>query len=148
MQLPVSDLLHFKLRPWHPDDAMALVGRIHHVRGRTAVTDISAVTDIGYLPAFNPRPIVAANKSGQPATETWRLVGPTMLPFDVVSPRVRCPPLAAGDIVAVRNVGAYCTCSSKPFMLPRSPCYFIREDGAVLQSRRAETWEDMVATQC
>ena len=32
MQLPVIDLLHFILRPWHPDDAMSLVKHANNPR--------------------------------------------------------------------------------------------------------------------
>ena len=39
MQLPVIDLLHFKLRPWHPDDAMALVKHANNPRVASNLRD-------------------------------------------------------------------------------------------------------------
>ena len=39
MQLPVIDLLHFKLRPWHPDDARALVKHANNPRVASNLRD-------------------------------------------------------------------------------------------------------------
>ena len=39
MQLTVIDLLHFKLRPWHPDDAMALVKHANNPRVASNLRD-------------------------------------------------------------------------------------------------------------
>jgi diaminopimelate decarboxylase len=129
------------------DDAMIVVGRIVEVKGKTVLTDISGVTEVGYQPHFSPRKVTIANGESSPPYRTYKICGPTMLPFDVIATNVRCQKISRGDIIVVHNVGAYCTSSSKPFMLPRCACYFVDRSSTVHLSRRKETYRDMIDTQ-
>jgi diaminopimelate decarboxylase len=129
------------------DDAMIAVGRVIQTRGRDILGDISTVSELGYQPHFSPREIIVANKLGAPVARAHRICGPTMLPFDVIAAHARFPEMERGDILVVRNVGAYCTVSSRPHMLPRCACYFVDKEGSVQMSRRKETYEDMIRCQ-
>lgn len=129
------------------DDAMIVVGKIVEVKEKTVLVDISAVTEVGYQPHFSPRKVVIVNRENSPTYRTFNICGPTMLPFDVIATKVRCPEIRKGDIIVVHNVGAYCTCSSRPFMLPRCACYFVDKSANIHLSRRKETYLDMIDTQ-
>lgn len=129
------------------DDAMVVVGRVLQVEDRTALVDISTVTELAYLPAFYARTISVLNaRDGSP--RSYRLCGPTLNPFDVIDTRLKCPTLRSGDLIVISSVGAYCANQSRSWMLPRCACYMIDRQGSVRLSRRKETAADILRTQC
>jgi diaminopimelate decarboxylase len=130
------------------DDAMAVIGRVIGTKGRSVFVDISAVTEVAYHPQFLSRKIeILGNTKQGLKIETFKICGPTLLPFDVIGPSYKGPKPNRGDLVMIQNVGAYCTVSSKAFMLPRCACYFIDRNGKTRLSRRPESYKDMIRTQ-
>jgi diaminopimelate decarboxylase len=54
------------------------------------------------------------------------------------------PPLEAGDLLAVRDVGAYCFVMASNYNLRPRAAEALIENGAVRLIRRRETFEDLV----
>jgi diaminopimelate decarboxylase len=111
--------------------------------------DISSVTEVNFQPGFSPRRLVVANKQGMSPRHAYGFYGPTMMPADKIAfLDAHYPRLEKGDVVVIENVGAYCTCHSKPWMRPRCAIYFLDRDSRIHLSRRRESSRDMIATQC
>ncbi|MFH1808762.1 MAG: pyridoxal-dependent decarboxylase [Pseudomonadota bacterium] len=88
--------------------------------------------------------LFAATRMSAPATTTWRLVGPTCTPHDVLYSAWQGPELQVGDVLAIMDAGAYLVPFSTTFSFPR-PGVVLVDDGRVVLLRRAETFEDLVA---
>jgi len=83
-----------------------------------------------------------ANKAGLPCGKKYDLYGSLPTPLDLVAARRDLPELAAGDVVAVMDTGAYFTSLGNNFAGPR-PAIVLIEDGRANLIRRRETWKDM-----
>lgn len=75
--------------------------------------------------------------------EEATVFGPLCMNIDVVRPSVLLPPLDAGDLLAVRPVGAYNVTQWLQFIHLRPPVLLLGEDGQVEVIREAETLDAM-----
>jgi diaminopimelate decarboxylase len=73
------------------------------------------------------------------------LYGPLCMNIDVMRESVRLPPLAAGQRLVFRNVGAYNTTQWMQFITLRPAVVMIAQDGETHVIRRAETVEDLIS---
>ena len=97
------------------------------------------------LPAsFEYHQILAASKMRGTADRSYKLVGRTCTPSDLVYENVKLPNLDEGDVIAIMDAGAYFTSFSTDFAFPRPPVVLVHE-GATTVLRRRETFEDVVA---
>lgn len=80
----------------------------------------------------------------QPADAEHDFFGPLCHPGDVLARAIPMRPLAAGDVVAVMDAGAYFISNQMNFSNPR-PAVVIVKDGAVRLTRAAESFEAMVS---
>ncbi|MCO4772466.1 MAG: diaminopimelate decarboxylase [Deltaproteobacteria bacterium] len=78
-------------------------------------------------------------------TRGWRLAGPLCFGGDVVARRAELPELRPGDLVVIRDVGAYTLSMWSRHCSRGIPAVLGRVDGELTLLRRAETPESMVA---
>ncbi|MBN1983840.1 MAG: hypothetical protein JW795_20060 [Chitinivibrionales bacterium] len=86
----------------------------------------------------------AANKMNQAAEKYYRIVGPTCSPSDLLTRSKKLPALAAGDLIAVMDAGAYFASFAYSFSFPRAATVLV-EKGHSRIIRRRETFDDMLA---
>jgi diaminopimelate decarboxylase len=87
-----------------------------------------------------PDPDVSPTGKIQPTT----VFGPLCMQTDVIRDNVLLPPLNAGEMLSIANVGAYCLTQSMQFIQPRPAVVMLAKDGPHL-IRRAETSRDIFA---
>jgi len=76
------------------------------------------------------------------ALRSYRLVGPSCTPADVLYPSWRLPELAPGDVLAMMDSGAYFIPFSSAFSFPR-PGVVMLENGEETLLRAADSYEQM-----
>ncbi len=76
---------------------------------------------------------------------TWEFVGPLCESSDVVGRDRALPPLEVGDLVAVRDAGAYGSAMSSTYNRRPLPCEVMVEEGRWEVVRRRQTVDDMTA---
>jgi diaminopimelate decarboxylase len=91
--------------------------------------------------------ILPATRMGIAETETQSLFGPLCHPGDVVGLHRSLPRLAAGDVVAIMDAGAYFVPNQTNFSNPRPAIVGVR-DGVVSVLRKRERFEDIVRNDC
>ena len=90
--------------------------------------------------------VIVANKADAPLTSEYTVTGPICETGDILAPDRKLPELAAGDIIAVLDAGAYGFAMSSQYnSRPRCPEVLIRGTQAGLM-RRGETIRDITAT--
>jgi diaminopimelate decarboxylase len=109
--------------------------------------DAYAIMDAGINHAESVRSeyhqVLAANHWGEPADQTYTVVGPICSPGDTLYRAVRLPRLEPGDTLAIMDSGAYFVPFSTSFSFPR-PAIVMTDGGAVSSLRRRETFDDIV----
>ena len=89
--------------------------------------------------------VIVANKADAPLTTEYTVTGPICETGDILAPDRKLPELAAGDIIAVLDAGAYGYAMSSQYnSRPRCPEVLIRGTQAGLM-RRGETISDITA---
>ena len=81
---------------------------------------------------------------GEPATETYTVVGPICSPADTLVYAWPCRRLAEGDQLVIMDAGAYFVPFSTSFSFPR-PAIVMLDGGREGLLRRAERFEDLIA---
>jgi diaminopimelate decarboxylase len=90
--------------------------------------------------------VIVANKADAPLTTEYTVTGPICETGDILAPDRRLPELAAGDIIAVLDTGAYGYAMSSQYnSRPRCPEVLIRGSDVALM-RRGETIKDITGT--
>ncbi len=81
-----------------------------------------------------------------PSSETRRVdvVGPVCESGDFLARERELPVVAPGDLLAIRDVGAYCFAMASNYNLRPRPAEVLCEDGAFRLIRRRESFEDLV----
>jgi diaminopimelate decarboxylase len=88
--------------------------------------------------------LFSASAPGDPATTSYRLVGPICTPADVLYNNWRLPTLEPGHVLAIMDAGAYFVPFATAFSFPRAKILMQRDAGSIESIRRAETFEDLV----
>ena len=93
--------------------------------------------------------VIVANKADAPLTTEYTVTGPICETGDILAPDRKLPQIAAGDIIAVLDTGAYGFAMSSQYNCrPRCPELLIQGTQVSLM-RRSETIGDITATmQC
>jgi diaminopimelate decarboxylase len=127
--------------------AGALVARVIDLKPRTADSEF-AVLDAGMTELMRPALYGAyhAIDAVQPRSGSdrqYELVGPVCESSDVVGRDRLLPPLAVGDLVAIRDVGAYGAAMASNYMRRPLPAEVLVDEGRWRVIRRRQTIEDM-----
>jgi diaminopimelate decarboxylase len=89
--------------------------------------------------------IIVANKADAPLTTEYTVTGPICETGDILAPDRKLPEVAAGDIIAVLDAGAYGYAMSSQYnSRPRCPELLLQGSQAALM-RRGETVSDITA---
>jgi diaminopimelate decarboxylase len=129
--------------------AGALVARVIDVKPRTA-TSRFLVIDAGMTELMRPALYGAFHRieplSGPESGDCYyEIVGPVCESSDVVGRDRRLPPLAAGDLVAIRDAGAYGSVMASNYNRRPLPAEVLVEDGGWRVVRRRQTVDDQLA---
>ncbi|MEE8391944.1 MAG: diaminopimelate decarboxylase, partial [Anaerolineae bacterium] len=87
---------------------------------------------------------LAANKVHQPAEETVTVAGKFCESGDVLIREIRLPRLAAGDLLAVPGVGAYCLPMANNYNLALRPAVVLVNKGQASLIQRRESLDDLL----
>jgi diaminopimelate decarboxylase len=87
--------------------------------------------------------ILPASRMNAPLANRVNYYGPLCHPGDVLFVQKACPELAAGDLVAVMDAGAYFVPNQMNFSNPRPSAVMVK-DGKATLLRARETFEDIV----
>ena len=90
--------------------------------------------------------VIVANKADDPLTAEYTVTGPICETGDILAPDRKLPQIAAGDIIAVLDTGAYGYAMSSQYNCrPRCPEVLIHGTQVSLM-RKGETIGDITAT--
>ncbi|MCB1734949.1 MAG: hypothetical protein H6981_11080 [Gammaproteobacteria bacterium] len=87
--------------------------------------------------------VFPASRMNATATATCNVYGPLCHPGDIIDRNLALPELAAGDVLAIMDAGAYFTPNEMNFSNPR-PAVVMIDDGKVKPIRDRETFADIV----
>ena len=129
--------------------AGALIARVTDIKPRDEGSDF-AVIDAGMTELLRPalygayhriEPVVA----GAPDERTYEVVGPVCESSDVIGRDRRLPRLAVGDLVAIRDAGAYGSVMASNYNRRPLPCEVLVDRGTWSVIRRRQTVDDQLA---
>ena len=89
---------------------------------------------------------VAANKMRERETEKVTIAGRFCESGDIIIKDITLPPLAAGDILAVADCGAYCLSLASNYNASLKPAVVLVREGKARLIRRRESFDDL--TRC
>lgn len=129
--------------------AGVLLARVIDLKPRTGDT-VFAVLDAGMTELMRPAlygafHAIEAVSPRDGAPQRYELVGPVCESSDVVGRDRLLPPLAVGDLVAVRDTGAYGSAMASNYNRRPFPAEVLVDQGAWRLVRRRQTIEDMLA---
>jgi len=124
------------------DECMSLLSTVvsvkEHDRGRFAVIDAG----VNLLPTAYYYKFQILSDRDAAATERIDILGPLCMQIDMVRKDAILPKVQVGDVLTIRNIGAYNFSQSMSFIFPRPAVVLVGEDGTELL-RRAETYDDI-----
>jgi len=128
--------------------AGVLLATVIDVKPRTAESDF-AVLDAGMSELLRPALYGAFHRiepvaEGAEAARQYEFVGPVCESSDVVGRDRQLPPLAVGDVVAIRDAGAYGSAMASNYNRRPLPPEALVENGAWRVIRRRQTVDDML----
>jgi len=129
--------------------AGALLARVIDVKPRTAASDF-IIIDAGMTELIRPALYGAFHRiepvSGPPAGDHhYEIVGPVCESSDVVGRDRMLPALAAGDLVAIRDAGAYGSVMASNYNRRPLPAEVLVDGGTWRVIRRRQTVDDQLA---
>jgi diaminopimelate decarboxylase len=129
--------------------AGALVARVVDVKPRTDETDF-AIIDAGMTELLRPALYSAFHRIEPVATRSdqereYEIVGPVCESSDVVGRDRTLPQLRVGDLVAIRDVGAYGSVMASNYNRRPLPAEVLVDGGTWRVIRRRQTVDDMLA---
>ena len=128
--------------------AGALVARVIDVKPRTASSDF-VIIDAGMTELMRPALYSAFHRiepvSGPAAGDRhYEIVGPVCESSDVVGRDRLLPPLAVGDLVAIRDAGAYGSVMASNYNRRPLPAEVLVDGGTWRVIRRRQTVDDQL----
>ena len=129
--------------------AGALVARVIDVKPRDAGSEF-VVIDAGMTELLRPALYNAYHRiepvhGGVDASRRYEIVGPVCESSDVVGRDRVLPPLAAGDLVAIRDAGAYGSAMASNYNRRPLPAEVLVDNGEWRVIRRRQTIDDQLA---
>ncbi len=133
---------------WIVGPAGVLIARVIDIKPRDESSQF-AVIDAGMTELMRPALYGAFHRieavrpaRGEP--RTYDVVGPVCESSDVVGRDRALPPLAVGDLVAIRDAGAYGSAMASNYNRRPQPAEVLVENGAWRIIRRRQTVDDML----
>lgn len=123
-------------------NAGVLVTRVHGVEGRWIYVDASR-NYLGESSILFTRRVLPAVRADSGARRYYHISGSTLNTLDVIDYRRRLPVMAAGDVVALCDAGAYSISRASRYAGLSPPVYLLRTNGTVEMIRRPEGYSDL-----
>lgn len=128
--------------------AGVLVARVIDIKPRDEASEF-AVLDAGMTELIRPAlydafHAVESVRPRQAVTRGYELVGPVCESSDVVGRDRRLPPLEVGDLVAIRDAGAYGSAMASNYNRRPLPAEVLVDDGRWRVIRQRQTVDDML----
>jgi diaminopimelate decarboxylase len=130
--------------------AGALLTRVLYLkenRGKRFVIVDAAMNDLLRPALYGAHHRIEPVVSGEGAPQMVDVVGPVCETGDFLARDRELPPLAVGDLLAVRDAGAYGFCMSSNYNLRPRAAEVLVADGGLRLIRRRETFEDLIRTE-
>jgi diaminopimelate decarboxylase len=129
--------------------AGALVARVIDLKPRNAVSEF-AVIDAGMTELMRPALYNAFHRiepvsPGSGPEQQYEIVGPVCESSDVVGRDRNLPALAVGDLLAIRDAGAYGSAMASNYNRRPLPAEVMVDEGTWRVIRRRQTVDDMLA---
>ena len=133
--------------------AGVLVASVVDLKPRTASSEF-AVIDAGMTELMRPAlygafhridPVRGPVREGTGALRDYEIVGPVCESSDVVGRDRQLPPLSVGDLVAIRDAGAYGSAMASNYNRRPLPLEVLVDEGRWRVIRRRQTMDDLVA---
>jgi len=129
-----------------------LVARVVDIKARDAVSEF-AVIDAGMTELLRPALYgayhriepVGAGGAREGEERVYEIVGPVCESSDVIGRDRRLPRLQVGDLVAIRDAGAYGSVMASNYNRRPLPCEVLVDNGEWRVIRRRQTIEDQLA---
>ena len=128
--------------------AGALVARVIDIKPRNALSEF-VVIDAGMTELMRPalygayhRVEAVTPRAGDP--RAYEIVGPVCESSDIVGRDRTLPPLEVGDLVAIRDAGAYGAAMASNYNRRPLPPEVLVDEGAWRMTRRRQTLDDML----
>ncbi|MDO5845424.1 MAG: diaminopimelate decarboxylase, partial [Methanocorpusculum sp.] len=133
---------------WMVGESTVLLTKVNSVKKvHKTFVNVDAGFNILIRPAMYDswHEVMAANKADAPDAGVYTVTGPICETGDILAADRKLPEIAAGDIIAVLDAGAYgYSMSSQYNSRPRCAEVLVNGSAAELM-RRAETYEDLTA---
>jgi diaminopimelate decarboxylase len=130
--------------------AGALLTRVLYLkenRGKRFVIVDAGMNDLLRPALYGAHHRIEAVVSREGPPQTVDVVGPVCETGDFLARDRALPPLEVGDLLAVRDVGAYGFCMSSNYNLRPRAAEVLVADGGLRLIRRRETFEDLIRTE-
>ena len=129
--------------------AGALLARVIDLKPRNAVSEF-AILDAGMTDLMRPMLYgayhrIEAVRPADGAPRAYEIVGPVCESSDVLGRDRTLPPLAVGDLMAVRDAGAYGSAMASNYNRRPLAAEALVDDGTYRVIRRRQTVDDMLA---
>jgi diaminopimelate decarboxylase len=126
-----------------------LLGRVIDIKPRNAISEF-AVIDAGMTELMRPALYNAFHRIEPLAPRPgelrhYEIVGPVCESSDVVGRDRMLPPLEVGDLVAIRDAGAYGSAMASNYNRRPMPAEVLVDEGRWRVIRRRQTVDDMLA---
>jgi diaminopimelate decarboxylase len=129
--------------------AAVLVARVVDVKGRTATSDF-AIIDAGMTELMRPALYngfhqIEPVRSRAGGLRQYEIAGPVCESTDIVGRDRMLPPLEPGDLVAIRDAGAYGSAMASNYNRRPLPAEVMVDEGGWRIVRRRQSIDDMLA---
>jgi len=126
------------------DESMVLLSKIIAVKERENKSRFAIIdAGVNLLPtAYYYKHTISSNRNAPDKMEQVDIFGPLCMQVDVIRRNISLPRIQTGDILTIKNVGAYNFSQSMPFIFPRPAVVLVNND-RVEVLRRAETFDDL-----
>jgi diaminopimelate decarboxylase len=129
--------------------AGVLLAQVVDVKGRTASSDF-AIIDAGMTELLRPALYdgfhqIEPVRPRAGALRQYEIAGPVCESTDIVGRDRTLPPLVAGDLVAIRDTGAYGSAMASNYNRRPFPAEVLVDNGAWRVIRKRQTIDDMLA---
>jgi len=129
--------------------AAVLLAQVVDVKGRTASSDF-AIIDAGMTELMRPALYngfhrIEPVRPREGGLRQYEIAGPVCESTDIVGRDRTLPPLAAGDLVAIHDTGAYGSAMASNYNRRPLPAEVLVDDGKWRVIRKRQTIDDMLA---
>ena len=126
------------------DEAVSLVTSVIAVKSIFGIRSVFVDAGVNILPSAFYRKHKIEALTNNTEKELTDVYGPLCMNADLLESGIMLPKVEIGDILVIRNAGAYELSHSMQFIRPRPAIVSIKENGKINLLRRKETTKDII----